>query len=78
MSEEETKRELPVFHHAGGPMAEPASMEAYLNRQGLVTIAVDGEPLLEMSPLIAKQLRAQLREAAMESFTELLKEDEDL
>ena len=78
MSEEDDSKKLPIFHHAGGPTVEPGTMQAFLNVQGLVTIAIDGAPVIEMSPLIAKKLRAQLREAALESFADLLTEDEEL
>ncbi|WP_319524349.1 hypothetical protein [uncultured Desulfosarcina sp.] len=62
MSEQE---KLPALHFAGGPMGEPADLEVYLNAQGLIIISANDEPLIEISPLIAKKLRKQLNLASV-------------
>ena len=65
-TEDSEEKNLPGFMHEHGEMI-PINLEAYLNKRGLVSIAVDGEAKIEMSSLVAMELIKQLEDVIRES-----------
>ncbi len=50
----------------------PVDIDAYLNKGGLVTIALDSDKWIEMSPIMARELMLRLQYATGTSLTEML------
>ena len=56
----------------GGGEEEPIDMDAYLNQGGLITIRIDEENWIELSPISAKKLLKKLDYAVGQSLAEYL------
>ena len=50
----------------------PVNIDAYLNKGGLVTLALGDDKWIEMSPIMAKKLMLRLQYATGSSLTEML------
>ena len=60
-----------LLTHGGGE-EEPIYMDAYLNQGGLITIRIDEESWIELSPISAKKLLKNLDYAVGQSLAEYL------
>jgi len=60
----------------GGGEETPVSIDAYLNNGGLISIAIDEDSWIEISPIEAKKLMAKLQYALGASLTQMLSPSE--
>jgi len=68
--EEET---IPAkLYSYGGGEEKPINLDAYLNQGGLISIKLDEDNWIELSPITAKKLIKKLNLAVGGSLTELL------
>ena len=70
MSDEELLIGKMYTDHGGAE--EPVNIDAYLNQGGLISIAIDEDKWIEMSPIMAKKLMIKLQYATGASLTEML------
>jgi hypothetical protein len=57
-------------YRGGDP--DTVSLDAFLNKAGLITIYLDEHSWVQMSPLVAKQLGERLRSAVGEALANML------
>jgi hypothetical protein len=69
--------EIPAkfYTHSGGE-DYPISLDAFLNHGGLITIKLNEESWIELSPLSAKALMAKLNVGMKDSVAALLSTEE--
>jgi hypothetical protein len=67
------EQELPAqLYTDGGAESTPISLDAYLNKTGLITIHLGEEAWVQVSPLVARRFTERIRQAVGESLTEML------
>ncbi|NOI26667.1 hypothetical protein [Vibrio mediterranei] len=64
-----------LFSYGGGE-EEPIDIDAYLNRGGLITIRIDEDNWIELSPISAKKLLKKIDYAVGQSLAEYLSSQE--
>ncbi|EOW9235117.1 hypothetical protein ACOA55_002541 [Vibrio cholerae] len=60
-----------LFSYGGGE-EEPIDIDAYLNQGGLITLRIDEDNWIELSPISAKKLLKKLDYAVGQSLAEYL------
>ncbi|NNM81671.1 MAG: hypothetical protein HKL98_03570 [Burkholderiales bacterium] len=67
------QQEIPAqLYTNGGGDYEPVNMDAYLSKNGMITVSLTEETWVQMSPLVAKQFVERLRGAIGEALVEML------
>ncbi|MDH5902683.1 hypothetical protein AB4582_10575 [Vibrio splendidus] len=56
----------------GGGEETPVSLDAYLNNGGLISIAIDDDSWIEISPIEAKKLMGKFEHALGASLAQML------